>query len=64
MGENKIIYCPLCGRRVASHDGRSTTNAIGDCKKCNKRVVYKVMTGEILTKEIPARATASGKTFY
>lgn len=60
----KTIYCPRCGRKVATYDGKSTIDKIADCKKCHKRVIYRVATGETELKDIPVRATSSGKTFY
>lgn len=63
MAEAKTIYCPCCGRRVSHHDGRSTINVIARCKKCRKRVVYHVDTGETEIKPIPPRTTSSGMTF-
>lgn len=60
----KTIYCPRCGRKVAAYDGKSTIDKIADCKKCHKRVIYRVATGETELKDIPVRATSSGKTFY
>ena len=60
----KTIYCPSCGRKVATYDGESTIDKIADCKKCHKRVIYRVATGETELKDIPVRATSSGKTFY
>lgn len=61
--EPKTIYCPRCGRKVATYDGRSTINVIARCKKCRKRVVYHVDTGETEIKPIPPRTTSSGMTF-
>lgn len=63
MAEPKTIYCPSCGRRVSQYDGRSTINVIARCKKCRKRVVYHVDTGETEVKPIPPRTTSSGMTF-
>ena len=60
----KTIYCPKCGRRVATWDGRSTIDVIVNCRKCNKRVVFNVETQETIIKDVPIRATSSGKTFY
>ena len=60
----KTIYCLRCGRKVATYDGKSTIDKIADCKKCHKRVIYRVATGETELKDIPVRATSSGKTFY
>ena len=42
MAEPKTIYCPRCGRKVATWDGRSTFNISAKCKKCKKLVVYNV----------------------
>ena len=36
----KTIYCPRCGRKVATHDGRSTMNISVECRKCHKKVVF------------------------
>ena len=58
--EEKKIYCPKCGR---THDARSTINKICRCKKCNKRIVYHVDTGETEIKNIPKRNCSSGMTF-
>lgn len=60
--KSKTIYCPKCGRRVATWDGRSTIDVIVNCRKCNKRVIYRVATGETEIKRIPIRGTSSGKT--
>lgn len=40
----KTIYCPRCGRKVATHDGRSTMNISVECRKCHKKVVF--LSGE------------------
>ena len=62
--KSKTIYCPKCGRRVATWDGKTSINPIGHCRKCNKRVVFVVETQETIIKDLPIRATSSGKTFY
>lgn len=62
--KRKTIYCPVCGRRVAEYDGRSSIPVIANCKKCRLRVVYDVETEETIAKKIPARPTSSGMTFY
>lgn len=64
MAEPKTIYCPKCGRKVGTYDGRSTSNISVKCKKCNKLVVYNVENEKSEIKEIPQRSTASGMTFY
>lgn len=57
------ICCPKCKSKLGTHDGRSTIPKVIDCKKCDKRVVYHVDSGEIEIKDIPPRNTASGKRF-
>lgn len=64
MEKSKTIYCPTCGRSVASWDGKSVANPIGKCKKCNKLVVFNTETQEVKTKKIPPRNTSSGMRFY
>lgn len=59
----KTIICPKCGRVLGSYDGRSTINKIIDCRKCRKRVIYHIDTGEIEIKAIPERKTSSGVQF-
>ena len=64
MEKYKKIYCPKCGRKVATLDGRSTINISVKCKKCNKLVVYDVENEKAEIKEIPQRSTSSGMRFY
>ena len=63
MAEPKTIYCPRCKRKVSVWDGRSSINVIANCKKCKKKVVYCVDTGEVKIKNIPERTTSSGMMF-
>lgn len=67
MGENMTnkteVYCPQCHRRVGTYDGRSSINLVCKCKKCNKKVVYHIDTGETELKPLPRRTTSSGMTF-
>ena len=55
MAKPKTIYCPNCGRKVGTYDGRSTSNISVKCKKCNKLVVYNVENKKAEIKEIPQR---------
>ena len=64
MAEPKTIYCPKCGRKVATWDGRSKNNISVKCRKCNKLVVYDVESEEVKIKAIPQRTTSSGMRFY
>lgn len=59
-----IVYCPRCKRRVASWDGKSTSNVVANCRKCNKRIVFHTDALEVEVKEIPERHCSSGVTFY
>lgn len=59
----KTIYCPRCGRKVATWDGRSSMPVIGRCRKCQKRVVYYVDNDETEIKDIPERNCSSGVTY-
>ena len=58
------IYCPKCGRKVGSYDGKSQINKSMECKKCKKLVVFLVETGETKLKDIPKRTQSSGMRFY
>ena len=64
MSEPKTIYCPRCGRKVATWDWRSTMNISVKCKKCNKLVAYDVENEKVEIKNIPQRTTSSGMIFY
>ena len=64
MSVPKTIYCPICGRKVATWDGRSTINISVRCKKCDKLVVYDVENEKTEIKEIPKRTASSGMRFY
>lgn len=64
MAEPKTIYCPKCGRRVATWDGRSKNNISVKCNKCKKLVVYDVENEKSEIKAIPQRGTSSGMRFY
>ena len=61
--EPKKIYCPECGRKLASWDGKSTVDVIVNCKKCKKRIIYRVDTGKTEIKKLPKRSTSSGITY-
>ena len=59
----KTIYCPQCGRKVATHDGKSTMNIAVECRKCHKKVVFYPDNGKTKLKSLPVRPTSSGMTF-
>ena len=60
----KIIYCPICGRKVATWDRKSKSDIVVGCKKCNRLVVFHTATEEIEIKFKPKRTQASGMRFY
>lgn len=60
----KKIYCPKCGRKVASYDGKSTINIKVKCNYCKKLVVFDFENGEIYQEKLPLRTTGSGMRFY
>lgn len=62
--KSKTIYCPSCNRKVATYDGKSTTDITVACEKCRKLVVYDPVWNVTKTTEIPSRKTASGCRFY
>lgn len=64
MAEPKTIYCPKCGRKVATWDGRSTINIVKKCNKCNKLVIFNIEKQKTEIKEIPPRTSSSGMRFY
>ena len=64
MAEPKTIYCPRCGRKATTWDGRSRMDAIGKCSKCKKLVVYNPANKEITIRNIPFREQSSGIRFY
>lgn len=57
------IYCPKCGRKVGTHDGKSKINLTRQCKNCKIRVVFNRITGEAMVRPLTKRTTSSGVTF-
>ena len=57
------IYCPKCNKKVATWDGRTTMNLVAKCVTCRKLVVFTPETKATTYKNLPFRATSSGKTF-
>lgn len=62
--EQKTILCPKCGRKVGTHDGKSTMVKSVMCSKCNKLVTYNPQTNKTILVDKPLRVTSSGKRFY
>lgn len=61
--EFKIIYCPICKRKVGSHNNMTKTNSIFRFRKCNKRIIYHFDTKETEYKKFPPKNTSSGVSF-
>ena len=62
--KKESICCPICGRRVARWDGKSTIPIHVNCKKCKKRIIFEPETQKVSAKEIPKRPFSSGLRFY
>lgn len=60
----KVIYCPICGRRVLRYDGKTTMNLSSLCRKCNKLVCYYPEDGTVVVKSKPNRISTSGKRYW
>lgn len=61
--KERKIYCPRCGRKVATWDGKAKTNIDAKCRKCGKLIVFHPDTEEVERKDMPPRV-ASGIRFY
>ena len=59
----RTIYCPKCGRKVGSHDGKATNVKEINCRKCWKTIVFDPTTGSTRLKEKSQRVSSSGVTF-
>nr|DAG75545.1 MAG TPA: DNA-directed RNA polymerase [Caudoviricetes sp.] len=63
MVKKQTIYCPKCNRKVGTYDGKGKIDKVCRCKKCNKKIIFKVATGETVRKSLPIRNCSSGMTF-
>lgn len=61
---NENIYCPKCGRKVLTYDGKSKITKDVVCKKCNKLAVFNPENRTVVLQELPNRTTSSGARFY
>ena len=59
----RTIYCPECGRKVGSHDGKATNVKEMECRKCWKTVVFNPMNAKTTIKPRARRVSSSGVTF-
>jgi endogenous inhibitor of DNA gyrase (YacG/DUF329 family) len=63
MSEPKEVYCPKCGKKVGTYDGKASMNLVCRCNECRKKVVYDIKTGQTRVKPLPRRSTSSGVVF-
>ena len=61
--KQKKIYCPRCGRKIATYDGKQTIDIKTKCNKCNKIITYYVASGSTVVSKVE-RTTSSGMRFY
>lgn len=61
--KQKKIYCPICGRKIATYDGKQTIDIKTKCNKCNKIITYYVASGSTVVSKVE-RTTSSGMRFY
>lgn len=64
MANAKSILCPRCGRKVGTHDGKSTMIKTILCKKDKLLVVYDPLKDRATISHRIERASSSGKRFY
>ena len=57
------IYCPRCGRKTGTHDGRGTLPKTTKCSKCNVRVIYNPKTMQTKVKRFEQGFSSAGKMF-
>lgn len=64
MADAKSILCPRCGRKVGTHDGKSTMTKTILCKKDKLLVVYDPLKDKAIISHKVERVASSGKRFY
>ena len=57
------IYCPRCGWKSGTYDGKSTMIKIMKCNGCGLKVTYNPKTKETKAKKFSPRKTSSGMMF-
>ena len=53
----------MCGRKIATYDGKQTIDIKTKCNKCNKIITYYVASGSTVVSNAE-RTTSSGMRFY
>lgn len=68
MSNTKIesikIYCPDCGRKVMTHDGKGTIPITHACKNCKKVITYFPESGKIKSQKKLHFESSNGKRIY
>ena len=59
----KIVYCPICKRKVATWDGKSKINVRKKCENCKRVVLFHVDSQKTEIIVTPKRQCSSGVTF-
>ena len=62
--KEKTIYCPICGRKAMTYDGKAKTPIDAACKKCRKRIIYFPKNGATSVKCFPKRNCGSGTRIW
>lgn len=58
------IYCPDCGRKIMTHDGKGTIPISNYCKKCKKIITYFPESGKVKSQKKLHYESSSGKCVY
>lgn len=58
------IYCPDCGRKVMTHDGKGTIPITHTCKNCKKVVTYFPESNKVKSQKKLHFESSSGKRVY
>lgn len=64
MANAKNILCPRCGRKVGTHDGKSTIIKTVLCKKDKLLVIYDPIKDKATISHKVERSSIGGKRFY
>lgn len=64
MANAKNILCPRCGRKVGTHDGKSTIIKTVLCKKDKLLVIYDPIKDKATISHKVEHSSIGGKRFY
>lgn len=57
------VLCPKCNKKIGSANPKVKGVQFYNCRNCQKRIWYHADSGECEVKDLPMRATSSGKIF-